>query len=147
LPNMASIVSIIPNRPHQAMLLPGNRLPPFSSRMFDVAARFDHLKPTQVLDGFVRTFNGLVHRVLDGRGGSAGEFDEFIDRVFHIRLFRYRKEQSRIKPYDWLSWAVWGSAQVESAQVESAWVESAWVVTAQQVESAQAGSAQVEPEQ
>jgi hypothetical protein len=28
--------------------------------------------------------NGLVHGVLDGTGGGAGEFDEFIDWVFHI---------------------------------------------------------------
>jgi hypothetical protein len=28
--------------------------------------------------------NGLAHRVLNGSGGGAGEFDDFIDWVFHI---------------------------------------------------------------
>ena len=54
-------------------------------------AKISH--PAQVLDGFVRALNGLVHRVLDGRGGGAGEFDEFIDRVFHIQLFRHWNER------------------------------------------------------
>jgi hypothetical protein len=31
--------------------------------------------------------NGLVNGVLDGSGGGAGEFDEFIDWVFHIWFF------------------------------------------------------------
>jgi hypothetical protein len=55
--------------------------------LFKIAARFDYLKPTQVLDGFMRPLNGIVHGVLDGCCGSAGEFDEFIDRVFHLRFF------------------------------------------------------------
>ncbi len=38
---------------------------------------------TQVLDGFVRPFDGLLDRVLDGSGRGAGEFDEFIDVIFH----------------------------------------------------------------
>jgi hypothetical protein len=44
------------------------------------------LKPAQVLDGFVRPFDGGFHGVLNGSGGSAGEFDEFIDGIFHRRF-------------------------------------------------------------
>jgi hypothetical protein len=50
---------------------------------FDVAARFDHLEPAEVFDGLVRPLQGVFHGLLDGFGGSAGEFDEFIDGVFH----------------------------------------------------------------
>ena len=63
-------------------------LPVMHLSLFDVAARFDYLKPAQFLEGFVGTSNGLVHGVLDGGGGSAGEFDEFIDGVFHFGVFR-----------------------------------------------------------
>ena len=59
--------------------------------LVDIAARFDHLEPAQVLDGFVRPLNGLTNGVLDGGGRGAGEFDEFIDVVFHIRFFRYSR--------------------------------------------------------
>jgi hypothetical protein len=59
----------------------------------DVAARFDHLEPAQVLDGFVRALNGLVNGILDGSGGGAGKFDEFIDWVFHIRFFVFSRRQ------------------------------------------------------
>jgi hypothetical protein len=52
----------------------------------DVAARFDHLKPAQVLDGLVRPLNGLINGILNGIRGSAGEFDEFIDGIFHARF-------------------------------------------------------------
>ena len=57
----------------------------------DVATRFDHLEPAQVFDGFVRALNGLVNGVLNGSGGGAGEFNEFIDWVFHTLFFRHRK--------------------------------------------------------
>jgi hypothetical protein len=53
--------------------------------LVDVAARFDHLEPTQVLDGFVRASDSLGHGILDRNGRGAGEFNEFIDVVFHIR--------------------------------------------------------------
>src|ERR1039458_2225234 len=59
--------------------------------LFDVAARFDHLKPAQVLDGFVGALNGPANGILNGSGGSASKLDEFIDWVFHTRFFRYRK--------------------------------------------------------
>jgi hypothetical protein len=54
----------------------------------DVAARFNHLKPAQmkpaqILHGFMRPLDGRLDRVLDGLGGSAGEFDGFIDGIFH----------------------------------------------------------------
>jgi len=52
--------------------------------LFDVASRFNHLKPAQVLDGFVRAFDGRFNGILNGSGGRAGEFDEFIDGVFHV---------------------------------------------------------------
>jgi hypothetical protein len=62
-------------------------LPVMHLSLGDVAARFDHLKPTQVFDGFVCPLNGLVNGILNGSGGSAGEFDEFIDWVFHVWFF------------------------------------------------------------
>jgi hypothetical protein len=37
--------------------------------------------------------NGLVNGVLNGSGGGAGEFDEFIDWVFHIRVFVFSRRQ------------------------------------------------------
>ena len=52
--------------------------------LFDVAARFHHLEPPQVLDGFVRALNGAIHRVLYGGAGGAGEFDDFIDWIFYF---------------------------------------------------------------
>jgi hypothetical protein len=69
-------------------------LPVIHLSLVDIAARFDHLKPAQVLDGFVRAFNGLINGVLDGSGGGAGEFDEFIDVVFHVRFFQYSRVRS-----------------------------------------------------
>jgi hypothetical protein len=39
--------------------------------------------------------NGLVHGVLDGTGGGAGEFDEFIDWVFHVCFFRVLKKDDK----------------------------------------------------
>jgi hypothetical protein len=35
-------------------------LPVMHFSLFNVAARFNHLKPAQVLDGFVRALNGLT---------------------------------------------------------------------------------------
>jgi hypothetical protein len=61
-------------------------LPVMHFSLGDVAARFDHLKPTQVLDGSVRPLNGLINGILNGIRGSAGEFNEFIDWVFHARF-------------------------------------------------------------
>ena len=63
-------------------------LPAIHLSLADTAARFDHLEPAQVLDRFVRALNGPANSVFDGGGGGAGEFDEFIDVVFHIRFFR-----------------------------------------------------------
>src|ERR1035441_6670193 len=60
----------------------------------DVAARFDHLEPAQILDGFVRAFYGLGNSVFDGSGGSARKFDEFIDGVFHTRFFQIINTQT-----------------------------------------------------
>src|ERR1035438_2517437 len=64
-------------------------LPVIHLPLVDVAACFDHLEPAQVLDGLVRALNGLINGVLDGRGRGAGEFDEFIDVIFHVRFSRY----------------------------------------------------------
>ena len=35
----------------------------------------------------MRAFNGLIYRVLDGCGRGSGELNEFVDVVFHVRLF------------------------------------------------------------
>jgi hypothetical protein len=56
----------------------------------DVAACFDDLKPAHILDGFVRALDGLLHGILHGEGGSAGEFNEFIDGVFHAHFWPER---------------------------------------------------------
>ena len=56
--------------------------------LVDVAACFDHLEPAQVLD-LVRAFNGLINGLFDGSGPGAGEFDEFLDVIFHVRFFRH----------------------------------------------------------
>src|ERR1039458_9624077 len=50
-------------------------LPVVHLSLVDVAARFDRLERAQVLDGFVRAFDGLINGVLDGSGRGAGEFD------------------------------------------------------------------------
>ena len=50
----------------------------FTSDMFWQALRL-----STRLDGFVCAFDGLAHRVLDGIGGSAGVFDEFINGIFN----------------------------------------------------------------
>jgi hypothetical protein len=49
----------------------------------DIAARFNHLKPKQILDDSVCVSDDLVHRVLDGTGGRAGELNEFVNGIFH----------------------------------------------------------------
>jgi hypothetical protein len=61
-------------------------LPVMHIALGDVAAGFDHLKPAEVLDGFVRTLNGVGNCVFDRSGRGAGEFDEFINGIFHIRF-------------------------------------------------------------
>lgn len=51
--------------------------------LFDAAAGFEDLKPAQVLDGLMSAIDGLVHGILDARGRSSGEFDTFVDGIFH----------------------------------------------------------------
>jgi len=60
-------------------------LPMLHPAFVDAAARFDHLEPTEVLDGFMRAFDGLFNGVVNGSGRSAGEFEEFINEVLHGR--------------------------------------------------------------
>src|ERR1019366_6310203 len=71
-------------------------LPMMHFPLFDVAARFDHLKPAEVLDGFVCPFNGCFNGLLNGISGGAGEFDEFIDGVFHNGSAQLRHHQDRL---------------------------------------------------
>ena len=61
-------------------------LPMADLRLTDITACFDHLEPTQVLDGLVRPSDGIVNGVLDGSRRRAGEFDEFTDGIFHAQL-------------------------------------------------------------
>jgi hypothetical protein len=68
-------------------------LPVIHLSLADIAARFDHLEPALVLDGFMRALNGPGNSVLDGSGGGAGEFDEFIDVGFHVRFFGLVRHQ------------------------------------------------------
>ena len=51
----------------------------------DVAARFDDLKPTEILDRFRRMLDGLLNCILDGSGGCPGDFDDFVDVICHLR--------------------------------------------------------------
>jgi len=64
--------------------------------LHDIAARFDDLEPGEVLDGFVSAFYGVGNRVLDGCGGGAGEFDEFIDWIIHVFSLLHRDRQARM---------------------------------------------------
>ena len=64
-------------------------LPVMHFSLFNIAARFNYLKPPQIFDCFVRAVNRLTHRVFNGSGGGAGKFDDFIDWVFHIERFWY----------------------------------------------------------
>ena len=66
--------------------------------LFDVTARFNDLEPAQILDGFVRTFNGVFNGVLDGSHGGADEFDKLIDWVFHKQFFGLGKN-GKESPY------------------------------------------------
>lgn len=63
-------------------------LPVIYFALIDLTSRFNHLKPAQLLDGFVRTLDGCIDRLFNGVGRCAGEFNEFIDFVFHIRYLR-----------------------------------------------------------
>ena len=72
-------------------------LPVMHLSLFDVAARFHHLKPTQILDRFVRALNSPVNGILNGSGGRAREFDEFIDVVFHAWFFLDRRRSARLQ--------------------------------------------------
>ena len=58
-------------------------LPVGDAILVNVAAGLGDLKPAQIFDGLARTADGVVDSVLDGFGGGAGKFDEFIDVVFH----------------------------------------------------------------
>lgn len=59
-------------------------LPVMHPPLNDVAPRFDHLEPAQILDGFVSALNCLVNGVFDGSCRGTGEFYEFVDGIFHI---------------------------------------------------------------
>jgi len=75
-------------------------LPVIHLSLVDIAARFDHLEPAQVLDGFMRALYGPGNSVLDGSGGGAGEFDKFIDVVFHVRFFRLPEKNRSLANLD-----------------------------------------------
>jgi hypothetical protein len=62
-------------------------LPMIQLSLVDASARFDHLEPAQVFDCFIRAFNGFINGVLDGVRRRAGEFDEFINVIFHGHMF------------------------------------------------------------
>ena len=63
-------------------------LPMLHFPLVDIAARFDHLKPRQIFDGFMGPGNGLANGVLNGSRGGAGQFDEFIDVIFHAKSYK-----------------------------------------------------------
>src|ERR1035437_8315110 len=75
-------------------------LPVIHLSLVDIAARFDHLEPAQVLDGLVRALNGPGNSVLDGSRRGAGEFDEFTDVVFQFRFFRLPKKDRSLANLD-----------------------------------------------
>ena len=62
-------------------------LPTIHLSFVDISACFDHLEPGQVFDRFVRASNSFINGVLDGARRGAGEFDEFINVVFHAIVF------------------------------------------------------------
>src|ERR1039457_6666433 len=71
---------------------------PFHARLHLVGARASQrlarAQASTVKPTFVRAFYGLGNSVFDGSGGSAREFDEFIDWVFHTRFFRTINRQT-----------------------------------------------------
>jgi hypothetical protein len=60
-------------------------LPAMHLSLINLAARFDHLEPTQISDGFVSAFYSFFNGILRRGGGGAGKFNEFVNVVFHIR--------------------------------------------------------------
>lgn len=58
-------------------------LPVADLTFINIAARLDHLKPAQVLNGFVCALDGFADGILHGGGRGAGEFDELVDVILH----------------------------------------------------------------
>ena len=58
-------------------------LPVIDLVLLDAPAGFDNPEPAWVLIGFTGAFKRGVDGLLDAIGRGAGEFDEFIDLVFH----------------------------------------------------------------
>jgi hypothetical protein len=58
-------------------------LPDEDLGLVDAPAGFHHLEPAEVLEGFAGALDGVGNGVLDGGLGGAGQFDEFIDGIFH----------------------------------------------------------------
>jgi len=77
------------NRQRGSELLDGETdlyrdLPMINLVFINAPAGFDYLEPAQVLDGFPCAFQRGVDGVLNACSGGAGNFDDFIDLVFHM---------------------------------------------------------------
>ena len=60
-----------------------SHLPVVHLSLVNTAPRLNDLEPAQVFTGFVRPLNGAGNGLLKRGSRGAGEFDEFINVVFH----------------------------------------------------------------
>lgn len=58
-------------------------LPEVNLAFVDAPASFDDLEPAQVLDRFLGAFERTLDSILNGGGGGACQFDEFVNGIFH----------------------------------------------------------------
>ncbi len=60
-------------------------LPMFHGGLIDVAPRLGDNEPAQPVNRLTGAFDGVVHGIFNGGGGSAGEFNDLVDMIFHGR--------------------------------------------------------------
>jgi hypothetical protein len=78
-------------------------LPVFHSVLVNVAAHFGHLKPAQPMKRGAGAFEGVVNGFLDGGGGGAGQFDDFVDMIVHnsSNIRALAPAANFWQPHDW----------------------------------------------
>ena len=71
-------------------------LPVMHLALRNVPTGFDDLKPGESFDRLVSASDGVVHGVFHGFAGCAGEFDEFVNGIFHIGNGRSRADRRSV---------------------------------------------------